>query len=88
MLQDEGLQYNFISYADVVEKGIPDRYKVLILPAVLCLSDVEAARIRDFCRNGGTVIADYLPACGTSTDGDEAPAASSTTCSASDTTRP
>jgi len=61
MLRDEGLQYNFISYADVVEKGIPDRYKVLILPAVLCLSDVEAARIRDFCRNGGTVIADYLP---------------------------
>ena len=63
MLRDEGLQYNFISYADVVQDGIPKDYKVLILPDVYCLSDVEAARIKDFCRNGGTVIADYLPGC-------------------------
>lgn len=61
MLRDEGLQYTFISYVDVVQKGIPSRYKVLILPAVLCLSDVEADRIKDFCRKGGTVIADYMP---------------------------
>ncbi len=61
MLRDEGLQYDFISYADVIQKGIPDRYKVLILPAALCLSDAEARRIREFCRNGGTVVADYLP---------------------------
>ena len=61
MLRDSGLQYSFISYADVVQKGIPPEYKVLILPACLCLSDVEAARIREFCRGGGTVIADYMP---------------------------
>ncbi len=61
MLRDEGLQYSFISYADVIQKGIPDSFKVLILPAVLCLSDAEARRIRAFCRKGGTVIADYLP---------------------------
>ncbi len=61
MLRDEGLQYTFISYADVVQKGIPSRYKVLILPAALCMSDVEAKRIQDFCRSGGTVIADYMP---------------------------
>jgi hypothetical protein len=61
MLRDSGLQYNFLSYADVIQRGVPDEYKVLILPACLCLSDVEARRIEEFCRRGGTVIADYMP---------------------------
>ncbi len=61
MLRDEGLQYTYFSYADVIQEGIPEQYKVLILPAVLCLSDAEARRIKDFCRRGGTVIADYMP---------------------------
>jgi hypothetical protein len=62
MLRDSGLQYNFLSYADVIQSGIPPEYKVLILPACLALSDAECQRIMDFCRNGGTVIADDLPA--------------------------
>lgn len=61
MLRDEGLGYDFISYVDVIQKGIPKEYKVLILPATLCLSEAEARRIEEFCRRGGTVIADYLP---------------------------
>jgi hypothetical protein len=61
MLRDEGLQYDFISYVDVIREGIPPEYKVLVLPAVLCLSDAEARRIRAFCRSGGTVVSDYLP---------------------------
>lgn len=61
MLRDSGLQYNFLSYADVVQRGIPAEYSVLILPGCLCLSDAEARRIEAFCRAGGTVIADYLP---------------------------
>ena len=61
MLRDGGLQYNFLSYADVIQTGIPPEYKVLILPACLCLSDAEASAIEAFCRRGGTVIADYLP---------------------------
>jgi hypothetical protein len=61
MLRDEGLQYNFISYADVIQHGISNEYRVLILPACLCLSDAEAKRIKAFCAAGGTVIADYLP---------------------------
>lgn len=61
MLRDAGLQYNFISYADVVQHGVPREYKVLILPACLCLSDAEAREIDKFCKAGGTVIADYLP---------------------------
>jgi hypothetical protein len=61
MLRDQDLQYNFISYVDVIQKGIPAEYKVVILPATLCLSDAEAARLREFVNNGGTLIADYMP---------------------------
>jgi hypothetical protein len=61
MLRDEGLQYNFVSYIDVVQHGVPDEYRVLILPACLCLSNAEAHAIKAFCERGGTVIADYLP---------------------------
>jgi hypothetical protein len=61
MLRDSGLQYNFLSYVDVIQHGVPGEYRVLILPACLCLSDAEARRIATFCRNGGTVVADYLP---------------------------
>lgn len=61
MLKDDGLQYNFISYADVIQDGIPKEYKVLILPNILCLSDAEAKKIKEFCKAGGTVIADYMP---------------------------
>ncbi len=61
MLRDEGLQYSFINYIDVIQRGVPEEYRVLILPATLCLSDAEARAIRAFCERGGTVIADYLP---------------------------
>lgn len=61
MLRDEGIQYTFVNYIDVIREGVPEEYKVLILPATLCLSEAEAKRIREFAENGGTVIADYLP---------------------------
>ncbi|MBV9852736.1 MAG: beta-galactosidase trimerization domain-containing protein [Armatimonadetes bacterium] len=61
MLRDAGLQYSFLSYIDVIQDGVPDEYRVLILPACLCLSDAEARAMEAFCRRGGTVIADYLP---------------------------
>lgn len=61
MLRDAGLQYSYINYVDVIQNGVPPEYKVLILPACLCLSDAEAKRIRAFAEAGGTVIADYMP---------------------------
>jgi len=61
MLRDEGLQPEFLSYVDLIQSGIPKHCKTLILSSVYCLSDVEAARIRAFCKAGGTVIADFLP---------------------------
>jgi hypothetical protein len=62
LLTDAGLQYSFVSYDQVVTGGVPESYRVLILPACYALSDIEAQRIAEFCRRGGTVIADF--ACG------------------------
>jgi hypothetical protein len=59
LLADAGLQYKFIPYDEVVTRGVPDEYKVLILPACYAVSDIEAKRIREFCERGGTVIADF-----------------------------
>ena len=61
MLRDEGIQFGWLSYVDLIQHGVPAKYKVLILPATLCLSDAEAREIKKFCAAGGTVIADYLP---------------------------
>ena len=62
LLTDSGLQYNFVSYDEVITEGVPDEYKVLILPACYAMSDIEAQRISEFAVRGGTVIADF--ACG------------------------
>ena len=62
LLADSGIQYNFLAYDELIRRGVPAEYKVLILPACYALSDAEARRIREFCRAGGTVIADF--ACG------------------------
>lgn len=60
-LEDSGFQAEFVSYLDVREKGLnPDRYKVLILPRTLALSEAEAAAITRFAESGGLVVADYL----------------------------
>ena len=62
ILRDSGLQFDFIAYGDV-EKGdlIAKGYRTFILPMSVALSDKEAAAIREFARQGGTVIADALP---------------------------
>lgn len=62
LLADAGLRYDFLAYDEVVRHGVPAGYRVLVLPAVYALSDVEARRIREFVSQGGTVIADF--ACG------------------------
>lgn len=61
LLEDSGYQYQFVSYLDVAGGRLSrEDYDVLILPRILALSDAEAATIRRFVEDGGTVIADYL----------------------------
>ncbi|MFN0088136.1 MAG: beta-galactosidase [Blastocatellia bacterium] len=62
LLRDSGLQFDFIAYGDVEKGGlIAGGYRAFILPMSVALSDREAAAIREFVRQGGTVIADALP---------------------------
>jgi len=62
ILEDLGFQYDFISYLDVRE-GLVDlgnRFKVIILPRTICLSDREAEALTHFVMEGGVLIADAL----------------------------
>jgi len=61
LLEDARLQYDFVSDADVILRGLdPAEYKVLILPRVLALSDEEVERITRYVEEGGVVIADHM----------------------------
>ncbi len=61
-LEDLGFQYDFVSYLEVEEGRIDlkDRFRVVILPRVLCLSDEEAKGLKRFVEDGGVLVADYL----------------------------
>jgi hypothetical protein len=61
---DLGLQYNFVTEADLRAADFATRgYKVLVLPQVWAVSDEAGAAIRRFAEAGGTVLADVRPGC-------------------------
>ena len=62
VLEDLGFQYDFVSYLDVQEEVVKlnEKFKVIILPKVVCLSDKEAQALKEFVYEGGILIADYL----------------------------
>ena len=57
LLEELGFQYRWVSY-EQVEKGELRDYKALFLPYSAALSEAEEKAIRDFVRDGGTLIAD------------------------------
>lgn len=60
-LEDLGFQYDFVSYLDVREGGADlSKFKVVLLPKTVCLSDREAEALRSFVEQGGTLVADHL----------------------------
>jgi hypothetical protein len=62
LIEDQGLQYNFVSYLQVEAGELLRRgYRVLVLPHSNSLSAAEASAIREFVSQGGTVIADSEP---------------------------
>lgn len=57
ILRDTHYQFDFL-HEDQMAEGALSRYKVLILPWSSAISPKEATAIRQFVKNGGTVIAD------------------------------
>jgi len=62
VLEDLGFQYDFISYLDVEEETVKlnKKFRVIILPKTVCLSEKEAQTLKEFVYHGGILIADYL----------------------------
>ena len=61
-IEDQGLQYRFVSYRQVEQGGLLHAgIRVLLLPNSSSLSEAEAREIRSFVHRGGTVIADGVP---------------------------
>jgi hypothetical protein len=59
VLEDMGYQYRFVS-SQQIEAGYltEQKYKVLIMPYSIALSEKETEEIKQFTRQGGTVIGD------------------------------
>ena len=54
VIEDLGLQYNFVSY-EQIEAGELANYKVLLLPESVAMSAREARAIEEFVRAGGAL---------------------------------
>jgi len=62
LIEDLGMQYEFVSHRDVAHGLLRSGdYRVLVLPTSVAMSEGEAAAIRAFVREGGTVLADMWP---------------------------
>ena len=63
VIEDLGLQYNFVSY-EQIENGelIKSGYKVLLLPQSVAMSQEECEQIAAFVHAGGIIIADNMTA--------------------------
>jgi len=58
IIEDSGLQYEFVAYEQVADGLLTrDGFKVLIMPYTLAISPAESKAIHDFVSRGGTVIA-------------------------------
>ncbi len=63
IFKDSGLQFDFIAYSDLEKGALRSKgYKVLVLPMSYAMSDAEVSAVREFVAEGGTLIADALPA--------------------------
>lgn len=59
LIEDHGLQYNFVSYGQVEQGELLKRgYRIMILPRSSALSEAEASAIADFVRQGGVLVVD------------------------------
>jgi hypothetical protein len=59
LIEDLGLQYNFVSGSQIEAGKLGSGYRAFIMPQSLAVSAHEAEQIRQFVRDGGLLIADY-----------------------------
>lgn len=59
MMTDLHINSDFICEKEIL-KGSLDKYKVIILPCTYIISEECGAKIKEFVKNGGHVIADYI----------------------------
>jgi hypothetical protein len=63
MIEDSGLDARAIAYADVEQDALAKTAtRVFLMPYAAAVSPAEAEAVRRFVREGGTVIADVIPA--------------------------
>jgi hypothetical protein len=60
-LGDSGYSYDVIARSHLEAENGLAKFKALVLPRTVSLSDAEVKQIRKFVENGGTVLADGLP---------------------------
>ncbi len=58
LLEDCGLQYDFVSRQQIEAGKLAEGYRVLVLPESIAISEAEQATIREFVAAGGSVLAD------------------------------
>jgi len=62
VLEDIGYQYSYLAYEQIEQGELRrGRFKVLVLPGSIALSEKEVAEIQSFVRRGGLLIADVRP---------------------------
>jgi len=63
LIEDLQVQYDFVSASQVASGALgTGKYRIFILPESIAISQSEAQEIRDFVRNGGTLVADFRAA--------------------------
>ena len=60
-MNDNGVPYDYVAYAQLESGKVPGKYKVVILPCSTSLSDKEVDALRKFVKEGGTLVADFMP---------------------------
>lgn len=58
-LQDAHMPYDIISNRTLLNAAKMAKYKTIILPAMACMSEEEAAAIREYVQGGGGVVATF-----------------------------
>ncbi|MDY0175654.1 MAG: beta-galactosidase [Lentisphaeria bacterium] len=61
ILEDTGLQYDYIPPEKIEDGALQENYRLLFLPCILSLSENCLAGIERFVQAGGMVIADQMP---------------------------